>query len=263
MSVQVGSAAWLASVARLIAAESVEELSSALEQLVDTVAPNSNFALMAFREDRPPVVVAHDLGEEDEQHYLKSYIAGPYLLDPLYELALKPGKPGSCRFREVTPDRFRSSEYYRQYCERFHLGDEVDFFVDTEDGRTLVLVVARIDARYTPAQAARLRDCEPVFHAAMHKLWQLRDAADGDDIALRMHERLTECFDNFGATILTQREREITQLLLRGHSTKSIARVLDIAPGTVMVHKRNLFAKLGITSQYELFSRFIEQLSAA
>jgi len=27
-----------------------------------------------------------------------------------------------------------------------------------------------------------------------------------------------------------------------------------------MVHKRNLFAKLGITSQYELFSLFIDAL---
>jgi DNA-binding NarL/FixJ family response regulator len=69
------------------------------------------------------------------------------------------------------------------------------------------------------------------------------------------------CSVNFGDNILTQREREITQLLLRGHSTKSVARELDIAPGTVMVHKRNLFSKLGITSQYELFSRFIDNLS--
>jgi len=61
--------------------------------------------------------------------------------------------------------------------------------------------------------------------------------------------------------VLTQREREITQLLLRGHSTKSVARRLNIAPGTVMVHKRNLFSKLGVTSQLELFSRFIEELS--
>jgi DNA-binding NarL/FixJ family response regulator len=48
---------------------------------------------------------------------------------------------------------------------------------------------------------------------------------------------------------------------LRGHSSKSIARDLGIAPGTVMVHKRNLFSKLGITSQYELFSLFIDKLS--
>ena len=61
--------------------------------------------------------------------------------------------------------------------------------------------------------------------------------------------------------MLTDREREITQLLLRGHSVKSVANELRIAPGTVMVHKRNLFAKLGITSQYELFSRLIDDLS--
>jgi len=77
-----------------------------------------------------------------------------------------------------------------------------------------------------------------------------------------MHQRLTRCFEQFGATSLTRREQQITQLLLRGHSSKSIARELDIAPGTVMVHKRNLFSKLGITSQFELFSLFIDELSA-
>ena len=76
-----------------------------------------------------------------------------------------------------------------------------------------------------------------------------------------VHKRLTECFDNFGRAVLTRRERQISQLLLRGHSSKSIARELGIAPGTVMVHKRNLFGKLGISSQYELFSLLIDDLS--
>jgi DNA-binding CsgD family transcriptional regulator len=75
-----------------------------------------------------------------------------------------------------------------------------------------------------------------------------------------VHLTLTRCFDRFGESVLTERERQISQLLLRGHSSKSIARVLDIAPGTVMVHKRNLFAKLNISSQYELFSLLIDAL---
>ena len=77
-----------------------------------------------------------------------------------------------------------------------------------------------------------------------------------------VHRRLTECFDRFGEGVLTDRERQISQLLLRGHSSKSIARELEIAPGTVMVHKRNLFAKLGISSQYELFSLLIAALES-
>ena len=76
-----------------------------------------------------------------------------------------------------------------------------------------------------------------------------------------MHAKLTRCFARFGEDVLTERERQVSQLLLRGHSSKSIARELDIAPGTVMVHKRNLFAKLDISSQYELFSLLIDELA--
>ena len=77
-----------------------------------------------------------------------------------------------------------------------------------------------------------------------------------------MHQRLTECFEQFGESVLTERERQISQLLLRGYSSKSIARELKIAPGTVMVHKRNVFSKLGISSQYELFSLLIAALES-
>ena len=48
-----------------------------------------------------------------------------------------------CRFREATPDRFHSSEYYKQYCDRTHLKDEMDFLVSVEDGSALALVVGR------------------------------------------------------------------------------------------------------------------------
>jgi len=101
-----------------------------------------------------------------------------------------------------------------------------------------------------------------VVRAAMQNIWERYAAepaaADRDD---SLHRRLTRCFTNFGDDRLTAREREITQMLLRGHSAKSVARELRIAPGTVMVHKRNLFTKLGITSQNELFSLFIDELS--
>jgi len=109
-----------------------------------------------------------------------------------------------------------------------------------------------------------LRLVEPIVSAAMQRAWDSRDdRGNREDRNHGMHQRLTECFAHFGEDALTQREKEITQLLLRGHSSKSIARELGIAPGTVMVHKRNLFAKLGITSQYELFSSFIDALSGS
>ena len=186
-----------------------------------------------------------------------------YLLDPLYQLALRRKKPAICRCRDETPDRFRSSEYYRQYYERTHLADEMDFLLDADTNSTLVLVVGRWEARFLRSDVARLRVMEPIVKAAMQRIWNAWAARHTEDERdLSMHQRLTQCFEHFGESSLTQRERQITQLLLRGHSSKSIARELNIAPGTVMVHKRNLFSKLGITSQYELFSLFIDKLSA-
>lgn len=257
------SAAWQRAIGRLIASTSSADTAAALIDAIGYVVNHQGTCLLAFHRDARPEVLHHTLEPEGARHYLDRYLAGPYLLDPLYQLALSPTKPGICRYRDETPDRFHSSEYYRQYCERTHLGDEMDYLVDIDSGSALALVVARRERKFTRAEIARLRQIQPVVHAGMYNAWT--NHSSQNDAGAReqdVHRRLTECFENFGAGRLTDREREITQRLLRGYSTKAIAGQLGIAPGTVMVHKRNLFSKLGITSQYELFSKFIDALSA-
>jgi DNA-binding CsgD family transcriptional regulator len=50
--------------------------------------------------------------------------------------------------------------------------------------------------------------------------------------------------------------------MLKGHSAKSIAGALDIEEGTVSNHKRNIYAKVGVHSQAQLFDRFLRTLTA-
>ncbi len=258
------TAAWYATIGELLVADDDQSIANTLIDAIGHAVVHNGTCLLAFHPDAPPEVLHHTLEPEGETHYVDRYLAGPYLLDPLYELSQRADKPSICRFRDATPDRFHSSEYYRQYCDRTHLKDEMDFLIDVDGGSTLALVVGRRKTRFSKAELGRLVLIEPVVRAAMARIWQkwlghsTRRKPDRG-----IHQRLTECYENFGDAVLTQREREITQLLLRGHSTKSVARVLDIAPGTVMVHKRNLFGKLGITSQFELFSKFIQDLSEA
>ncbi len=255
------SAEWFAALARLVQGNDVDTAAAALADAIDVAVEHEGTCLLAFHRDAPPEVFHHTLEPAGRRHYLDRYVAGPYLLDPLYQLAVGDEKPGVCRFRDQSPDRFRSSEYYRQYCERTHLRDEMDFLFDVSASSTLALVVGRRTRRFTKAELERLRLLEPLVHAAMCRIWRQSSASDRrQEPGGSLHQRLTRCFENFGEGLLTERERQITQLLLRGHSTKSVARELGIAPGTVMVHKRNLFAKLGITSQYELFSQFIDAL---
>lgn len=253
---------WQGEVARLVGAGDARALAERLVSFVGSTVSNNGTSLLAFHTDAPPEVLAHSLAPSRARHYLDRYLAGPYLLDPLYQMALRPDKPTMCRFRDAQPDRFHSSEYYRQYVERTHLVDEMDFLLGASASSALVVVCGRTEKRFTRVELNRLRIVEPIVLSALQRIWDDRDVAGAHDADGRdFHQRLTMCFENFGERVLTQREREITQLLLRGHSSKSIARELGIAPGTVMVHKRNLFAKLDITSQYELFSRFIDALS--
>ena len=254
---------WHAAVAKIIAADSDQETASALIEAIDAAVSHEGTCLLAFHKDASPDVIHHTLEPAGRKHYVERYVAGPYLLDPLYQLAVQDKKPAVCRFRDQLPDRFRSSEYYRQYCEKTHLLDEMDYLKTVNDRTTVALVVGKRDRMFSKAELLRLELMAPTVQASIAQVWQQWEERQGSASTNdALHRKLIDCFERFGESVLTDRERQTSQLLLRGHSSKSIARVLKIAPGTVMVHKRNLFAKLDISSQYELFSLFIDKLGA-
>jgi RNA polymerase sigma factor (sigma-70 family) len=51
---------------------------------------------------------------------------------------------------------------------------------------------------------------------------------------------------------LSEREREVFQLIAEGHSNKDIAGVLNISPGTVETHRARIMEKLDIHSVAEI-----------
>lgn len=54
------------------------------------------------------------------------------------------------------------------------------------------------------------------------------------------------------AAVLTPREDEVVKLVAEGHSSREIARLLDISPKTVDRHRENVLAKLGMRDRTEL-----------
>jgi DNA-binding NarL/FixJ family response regulator len=60
-------------------------------------------------------------------------------------------------------------------------------------------------------------------------------------------EQATDAYE-----LLTNREREILQLLAEGASNKDIANSLDLSPTTVICHRQHIFQKLNLHSLADL-----------
>ncbi len=59
---------------------------------------------------------------------------------------------------------------------------------------------------------------------------------------------------------LTPRQMDVLRLISDGHSTKAIARILEIAEGTVKVHTMAIFRELGVTNRTQAATKGRELL---
>ncbi|HBG27195.1 MAG: hypothetical protein A2Y10_07470 [Planctomycetes bacterium GWF2_41_51] len=78
------------------------------------------------------------------------------------------------------------------------------------------------------------------------------------DLIIREYVSLPDK-DQSAFSILSEREREVLQLLAEGQTTKQIARMLHISPKTVEGHRLRMMEKLGIDSIAKLTKYAIQE----
>ena len=266
--------AWHAGLARALASVGevvfVERLADALGCLV----PVESVMLGLEQRGQPPQPLYHR-GVHPEHHeaLVDRYYARGYLLDP-FCLAMEDGlTEGFYPLADIAPDDFFASEYYKTYYLKFGCTEDCHFIIDLGEVRkvSLCLYQGESGARFSETQLDLLATALPLVRELFRQFERnggldlllagrgVKVSAPDDQAPLNRHIRTA--FMNFGADLLTEREREIAHLLLRGHSVKSSARVLDISPETVRMHRKHLYTKLAINSQAELFSLFIDWLT--
>jgi DNA-binding CsgD family transcriptional regulator len=248
--------AWNEGTAHLAVAVGGEETGSALSALLKIIIEFDAIFLATFRRDAPPAVAYLVGTKEPGTHYQD----GPYLLDPFYAHFLSTGSDGCYRLSDLAPDGFRRSEYFSTYYGGLNIGDELGLLaaVDPQSSAHVSIVRRPGGARFTKRDCSWLNAGAPLAREAMRRFnATLAPPTRHQSV---VHDSLQLAYQNFGTSVLTEREHEVTQLLLRGNSAKSIARSLLIATETARNHLKRIYSKLGVASQTELFALFFRAL---
>lgn len=258
---------WVTLAGAVVAALDTPALPRALADLLRQTAPFTYAVVFGYRGSDRPIDLYDDFPPSKRKIFVTDYQAGPYLLDPFYLAAVRPVAPGLYRLRDMAPDRFYQGEYYRNYYAQTGLAEEIAYFVSLPDRAMIVLSLMRAEKPFSQKEFVAFEALTPFVAAAVHRHWAgfgVDRGAGGAQVGLRGDRRsVAHDFGSFGLGILTAREREVAEYTLKGHSAESAGQIMGISPGTVRIHRRNIYAKLRINSQGELFSLFLETLDGA
>ena len=229
---------------------------------IAALLPFSSSLTTVLRPDGRPILLHDDISPERRETVVDAYLRGAYLLDPFHGFVCR--NPGTrvLRLKDIQPDHFRKTEFFRSYYAHARLADEVGIIVERRDGSHIFVSLGLSwgTGTFSRRGRERLAFFLPVIAALLLKNW---DADSSDDVGsaaatpARPHHALDDLLAMDEFERLTAREREIVRFMLLGHSSKSIAHRLDIATGTVKNHRKSIYRKLAIRSQSALFARFL------
>ena len=159
--------------------------------------------------------------------------------------------------------KLQDSDYYRDYYADTGTQDEVIYLAKVHGGNVINLSLMRLD------------DTEPFSEEEYETLYLLAEPVSE---LLKSHSEHSEfaatyliqpgidhqidlAFRTFGESMLSPREKDVLELMLRGYGTDISAERLNIAVETVRRHRKSIYRKLDVSSQTDLFSLFLNSMS--
>jgi DNA-binding CsgD family transcriptional regulator len=222
-----------------------------------------------FRFNRAPILIHNGYNKSVPEKTLNAYVRGGYLLDPFYVACINNHPAGLWRMSDLAPDSFFASGFSISKdlhpcvsSEHGTLIEEIGFIIPVQPRVAIVYSLMRNlrNGAFLSNEMKALETLAPVINSLLELHCRLKH---GDFYAgpESTDARSEDAFMHILQGQLTETQRYIAKLILQGHSNTSIAAVLNISEGTVKVHKHNIYQRLDISTNAELFRRFISYLT--
>lgn len=256
--------AWSEQLAKIVAADGPAKI-EVLSDVFSAAFQSDELMLFHFRSGRAPKIMRHRAWRVDREQQISEYKTGFYMTDPIYLAIERAVQLQVLSLRDVVDqEEFENSDFYKLHYGMTRLADELCYCVaDGMEGYVL-LSFARSDkvGPYAVQELDIARILAPivvgVLTASLPDLLGEEGLASPSPEELKLHQDLKKARDNFGRSLLTLREYQVVQMMLRGYPIDLISSRLNMAEGTTKVHRRNIYRKLDISSKAELFSLFLD-----
>ena len=266
-------AAWAAVSAEIVEHFDDPVLPKLLARALSTLIEFEYSVVFVYRGKANPIHLHDTFPDPQARAGVLNYVKNTYVLNPLYNAYQRGLKTGVYRLRELAAEGSIREKSFRNYRISATASEEIGYLTDgwpagreelciameLPGGECAEITLSREASQggFADEDIASLSPVIPFLAAAIRRHWRharLMHLANAPDT------RADDAVRVFGRNSLSPRERELAHLLLRGHSTASVGLRLGISPTTVKTHRKNLYSKLGIATQAEFFSLFLNSL---
>ncbi|PCI46611.1 MAG: hypothetical protein COB49_08150, partial [Alphaproteobacteria bacterium] len=134
---------WNEGITALFEVSGNRAVSENLFKVISLQVPIESFIVFQYHKAGIPEILYENLNNMDHRKNLTSYLDGAYLLDPFYQHFAEGDIQGPLRLRDIAPDHFLKSDYYRSYYKFSGLRDEVNIYIPLSDQSALALALGR------------------------------------------------------------------------------------------------------------------------
>ena len=223
-----------------------------------------NVAVIAYFQDRNPAVLTSFSNHPSVHAKLYTeYVSVAYLLDPFHDLHIKRAQRGVYRLADIAPDHFQRNQYFITYYRKTTLVDEIAFISYPAKGVSIQTCLGRdsnSNIKFSSKELRKASRIAPIVSAFAETHWSTLSTT-GTYLESETVYRLLKAVEKVHGVRITLRQAEVAMFILRGHSSTSIGLQMKISRQTVKVFRRQLYKRLTISSQAELFNHLLPLLN--
>ncbi len=264
--VELGNAKWISLLSQCIDSIGNDAFPGRLVETLKSVADFDYSVSFAYHQNEKPICLYNTFSRANRTVFVDDYLKGPYLLDPFFKACGRNVDAGLYRLQDVAPDRFYQSEYYHSYYVLTGLAEEICYVFYFPNRVSFVISLMRSGdkRRFSAREFKLLKSVAPVVISLSQAHWEgihnRFESEPGEMGTVDNHVIIEETVSALFGSRITPRESQVVAQVLEGHSSEAIAKSLEISVGTVRIHRRNVYGKLHISSQQELFSIFFQEI---